>query len=142
MPLKKSYSAHDLIPSEINTQHNSDIMMPKYTIYTAEGLVAFYPTLRKLFIEDEMLNICKLNHHEENCHMDTKVVLSGRHPHLHLIFLNPSLEPIIRNVVKHLIQLHPSGDPEDPHNFANCILMYPGYGKRFTDQPNRNCRSS
>ena len=108
--------------------------MPKYSIYTAEGLVAFHPTLKELFIENEMLNVCKLNHNEENCHMGTNLALSGRHPNLHLIFLNTSLEPIMRNVVKHLIQLYPSEDPEDPHNFANCILMCPGVSCNILDQ--------
>ena len=116
--------------------------MPKYSIYTAEGLAAFYPTLKELFIENEMLNVCKLNHTEENCLMGTDLALSGRHPNLHIIFLNTSLEPILRIVVNHLIQHYPSEDPEDPNNFVSCILMCPGCGKRFADQHNRNCRSS
>ena len=89
--------------------------MPKYIIYTIEELVDFYPTLKKLFIEDEMINVCKLNHQEENCQKDSDLVLSGLHPLLHLIFLNPALEPIMRQVMDHLIQLSlrgPRGSPQ------------------------------
>ena len=116
--------------------------MPKYIICTIEELVELYPTLKELFIEDEMINVCKLNHHEENCQEDSGLVLSGFHPLLHLVFLHPTLEPIMRQVMDHLIQLYPSEDPEDPHNFSNCILMCPGCGRRFSDQSNRSGRLS
>ena len=116
--------------------------MPKYTIYTVEELVEFYPILKKLFLEDEMINVCKLNHQEENCKEDSSPALSSSHPLLHLIFLHQALEPIMRQVLEHLIQLYPAEDPDDPHNFPNCILMCPGCGRRFSDQSNRSSRLS
>ena len=116
--------------------------MPKYSIHTAVGMEAFYPTLKELFIDNEMLHVCKMNHTEENCRMGTGLALSGLNPNLHVIFLNADLEPTMRNIVNYLIQHYPSEDPEDPNNFVNCILMCPGCGKRFADQHNRNCRSS
>ena len=59
----------------------------------AAGLEAFHPTLKKLFLNNKMLNVCKLNHTEENCNMGTDLALSGRHPNLHIIFLNANLGP-------------------------------------------------
>ena len=116
--------------------------MPKYTICTVEGLVEFYPILKELFLEDEMINVLKLNHQEENCREDSGPVLNGSHPLLHPIFLHQALEPIMRQVIEHLIRLYPAEDPDAPHNFPNCILMCPGCGWRFSDQPNRGSRLS
>ena len=116
--------------------------MPNYTICTEDELVDFFPTLKALFIDDEMLNIIKLNHTEENCRAGSGPVLNGSHPLLHLVFLHPALEPIMRQVIVHLISLYPAEDPNDPHNFPNCILMCPTCGRRFVDQPNRSSRES
>ena len=80
--------------------------MPKYSIHTAAELDAFYPTLKDLFINNEMLNVCKMYPTEENCNAGTDLALSGRHPNLHIIFLNANLEPIMRIIVDYLIQKH------------------------------------
>ena len=133
---------HQLVPSKIDTQHNSEHIMPKYSIYTLEGLDDFYPTQKKLFIEDEKLNICNLNHYEENCHMDTRLALSSRHPHLHLIYLNPSLEPIIRNIVKNLKMASSFRRTRGSPQFSKLHLNVSRLWEHFTDQPNINCRSS
>ena len=116
--------------------------MPIYSVHTASQLDALYPTLRDLYINNEMLNVCKMYHTEENCNEGTDFALSGRHPNLHIIFLNASLEPTMRIIISYLIQKYPSEDADDPNNFVNCILMCPGCGTRFSDQHIRNCRSS
>ena len=116
--------------------------MPNYHLYTEGDLNNFYPILKALFIDYEMLNIIKLNHSEENCQEGSGPVLNGSYPLLHLIYLHPALEPLMRQVIVHLISLYPAEDPNDPHNFPNCILMCPTCGRRFEDQPNRSSRAS
>ena len=116
--------------------------MPNYYICTEEDLAEFYPHLKALFIDDAMLNIIKLNHSEENCRAGSGPVLNGSYPLLHLIYLHPALEPLMRQVIVHLISLYPAEDPNDPHNFPNCILMCPTCGRRFEDQPNHSSRAS
>ena len=116
--------------------------MPNYHICTEKDLVDFYPILRTLFIDDEMLNIIKINHTEENCRAGSESVLNGSYSLLHLIYLHPALEPLMRQVIVYLIRHYPAEDPNDPHNFPNCILMCPFCGRRFQDQPNRSSRAS
>ena len=116
--------------------------MPNYHLCTEKDLVDFYPILRTLFIDDEMLNIIKINHTEENCRAGSGSILNGSCPLLHLIYLHPALESFMRQVIVHLIRLYPAEDPNDPSNFPNCILMCPTCGRRFEDQANRSSRAS
>ena len=51
--------------------------MPTYTICTEEELAEFYPLLKHLFVADEMFNIIKINHSEENCRAGSGPVLNG-----------------------------------------------------------------
>ena len=116
--------------------------MPIYTICTEEDLAEFYPLLKHLFVAVEMFNILKLNHSEENCNAGAGPVLNGAYPLLHLIYLHPDLESFMRQILNHLKQVYPIGDPNDPRNFLNCLLMCPTCGRRYEDQPNRSSRSS
>ena len=116
--------------------------MPTYTICTEEELAEFYPLLKHLFVADEMFNIIKINHSEENCRAGSGPILNGAYSLLHLVHLHPALESFMRQVINHLIRVYPVGDPNDPRNFPNCLLMCPTCGRRYEDQPNHSSRSS
>ena len=116
--------------------------MPVYTICNEEELAEIYPLLKHLFVANEMFNILKINHSEENCSAEAGPVLNGAYPLLHLIYLHPALESFMRQILNHLKQAYPIGDPNDPRNFPNCLLMCPTCGRRYEDQPNRSSRSS
>ena len=119
-------------------------MMPIYSVHTSAQLDALYPTLRDLYINNEMINVCKMYHTEENCNEGTDFALSGRHRNLHIIFLNASLEPTMRFIINYLIHKYPADDEDadDANNFVDCIMMCPGCGTRFSDQNIRISRSS
>ena len=81
--------------------------MPICTICTEEDLAEFYPLLKHLFEANEMFNILKLNHSEENCNAGAGPVLNEAYPLLHLIYLHPDLESFIRQILNHLKQVYP-----------------------------------
>ena len=91
-----------------------------------------------------MINVYKMYHTEENCNEGTDYALSGRHPNLHLIFVNACLGPAMRFIINFLIHKYPADDEDadDANNFVDCIMMCPGCGTRFSDQNIRICRSS
>ena len=119
-------------------------MMPIYSVHTEAQLNALYPTLRGLYIDNEMINVYKKYHTEENCNEDSDFVLSGQHRNIHVIFINASLEATMRIIINHLIQKYPSDeeDADEPNNFIECIMMCPACGTPFFDQHIRNCRSA
>ena len=94
-------------------------MMPIYSVHTEAQLDALHPTLRELYIDNEMINVCKLYHTEENCNEDSDFVLSGQHRNVHVIFINAFLEAKMRIIINRLIQQYPSDeeDADEPNNF-------------------------
>ena len=119
-------------------------MMPIYSVRTSSDLDALYPTLRQLYINNEMINICKMYHREEICNEGAHFALSGRHPNLHIIYVNAWLGPAMRSIINYLIHKYPGDDEDadDENNFVDCIMMCPACGKRFADQNIRIFRSS
>ena len=119
-------------------------MMPIYSVHTEAQLDALHPKLRRLYIDNEMINVCKMYHTEEHCNENSDLVLSGRHQNMHVIFLNAFLEDKMRIIINRLIQQYPSDeeDADEPNNFIECIMMCPGCGTPFFDQHIRNCRSA
>ena len=119
-------------------------MMPIYSVHTEAQLDDLHPTLTELYIDNAMINVCNLHHSEENCREDSNYVLSGQHPHLHVIFINAILEAKMRNIINQLIQQYPleEEDEDEPNNHIQCIMMCPGCGTPFSHQHIRNCRSA
>ena len=119
-------------------------MMPIYSVHTEAELDALHPKLRRLYIDNEMINVCKMYHTEEHCNENSDFVLSGRHQNMHVIFLNAFLEGKMRIIINRLIQQYPSDeeDADEPNNFIECIMMCPACGTPFFDQHIRNCRSA
>ena len=116
--------------------------MPIYVINTRAELAAFYPYLRHLYEEDEMFHVLRIQHSEENCTAGSEPVLNGAYSFLHLIYLHPTLEFNMRQLLAHLNRISPPLDPNDPRNFPNCLMMCPSCGKVYADQTNRRSRSS
>ena len=116
--------------------------MPIYVINTRAELAAFYPYLRHLYEEDEMFHVLRIQHSEENCTAGSEPVLNGAYSCLHLIYLHPTLEFNMRQLLAHLNRISPPLNPNDPRNFLNCLMMCPSCGKVYADQTNRSSRSS
>ena len=118
-------------------------MMPIYCVHTEAQLDDLHPTLTELYIDNAMINVCKLHHSEENCDEDSNYVLSGQHPNMHVILINSFLEAKMRIIINQLIQQYPLEEDEDePNNYIQCIMMCPGCGTPFSHQQIRNCRSA
>ena len=111
-------------------------MMPIYIVHTEAQLDDLHPTLTQLYIDNAMINVCKLHHGEENCSEHSNMVHSGQHPNMTIIFINAFLEANIRIMINQLINQYPleEEDEEEPNNYIQCIMMCPVCGTPFSHQ--------
>ena len=118
--------------------------MPLCLVRTASELQSLFPTLRQLYLNNDMINICKMYHREQVCNERAQFALCGRHPNLHIIYVNDWLGHAMRFIINYLIEKYPGDDedPDDENNFVDCIMMCPACGTRFADKNIRFFRSS
>ena len=123
--------------------------MPVYIIHSNQQLNSLIPYLTADYLDNKGIHICKLQHGDINCSEHSRILQSGQHPMISLVYIPACLAQGIRIILNQLLEHFPNdddndeddndeddNDEDDDNNNVDVdnMMVCPGCGLPFSEQ--------